>query len=65
MSDADELMAEAEYCRNIAREADPLTMRILLEVAEQYEAEARLLLAYPNGYRPSSRWMHCGNATRI
>ena len=36
MSDADELSAEAEYCRRLARETDHLTRRILIQVAEQY-----------------------------
>lgn len=46
MLDADELFAEAEYCRRLAGETDPLTRRILLELAEQYEVEGHLLLAY-------------------
>lgn len=57
MSDADELMAEAEYCRCLAQETEALTRRILLEVAEQYEAEARLLSAYSGAQRPS-QWTH-------
>jgi hypothetical protein len=47
MADPQELKAEAENCRRLAQEADSLTMRLLLELAEQYEAEARLQLAYP------------------
>jgi hypothetical protein len=47
MADPPELKAEAENCRRLAQEADGLTMRLLLELAEQYEAEARLQLAYP------------------
>jgi hypothetical protein len=47
MTDADDLKAEAENCRLLAKVADRLTMRLLLELAEQYEAEARLKLAYP------------------
>jgi hypothetical protein len=47
MADVDELKAEAENCRRLAPEADGLTMRLLLELAEQYEAEARLKAAYP------------------
>lgn len=47
MVDADGLFAEADYCRRLADEADPLTQRILLELAEQYENEAHLLLVYP------------------
>jgi hypothetical protein len=46
MADAQELQAEAENCRRLAQEADSLTMRLLLELAEQYEAEARLQLLY-------------------
>jgi len=55
MSDADELMAEAEYCRCLAQETQPLTPRILLDLAEQYEAQARLISAYPGH---SSVWAH-------
>jgi hypothetical protein len=47
MADVQELQAEAENCRRLPQEADSLTMRLLLELAEQYEAEARLQLAYP------------------
>jgi hypothetical protein len=47
MADPDELKTEAENCRRLAQEADSLTMRLLLELADQYEAEARLKLAYP------------------
>jgi hypothetical protein len=47
MADPQELKAEAENCRRFAQEADGLTMRLLLELSEQYEAEARLQLAYP------------------
>lgn len=50
----DELGAEAENCRQQAREADALTMRILNELADQYEAQARLLSAYPEPHRSSS-----------
>jgi hypothetical protein len=57
MSEADELIAEAEYCRDLSRESDLLTCRILIEVAEQYEAEARLLSA-PGVHRPSPGWTH-------
>jgi hypothetical protein len=42
MPDQDELMAEAEKCRRLARDVDALTMRILNELADQYEAEASL-----------------------
>jgi hypothetical protein len=45
MPDRDELVAEAEKCRRLAREVDALTMRILNELADQYEAEASLLSA--------------------
>jgi hypothetical protein len=45
MAVADELKAEAENCRLLAKEADALTKRLLLELAEQYEAEARLKAA--------------------
>jgi hypothetical protein len=45
MPDRDELMAEAEKCRRRARDVDALTMRILNELADQYEAEASLLSA--------------------
>jgi hypothetical protein len=38
-------MAEAEKCRRLARDVDPLTMRILNELADQYEVEASLLSA--------------------
>ncbi len=38
---------EAEKCRRLAREADALTMRVLLELARDYEAEARLRAAFP------------------
>lgn len=58
MSDADELMAEAEYCRCLAKETEALARRILLEVATQYEAEARVLSAYPGHHRLSSKWAH-------
>lgn len=58
MSDADELMAEAEYCRCLAQETDALTRRMLLEVAKQYAAEARLLSAYPGHHGPSSGRAH-------
>jgi hypothetical protein len=44
MSDRNELMAEAEKCRRLALDADGLTMRILNELADQYE-EASLLSA--------------------
>jgi hypothetical protein len=44
MPDRDELKAEAEKCRRRARDADGLTMRILIELADQYE-EASLLSA--------------------
>jgi hypothetical protein len=47
MADAQELKTEAETCRRLAQEADALTMRFVLELAEQHEAEARLQLAYP------------------
>jgi hypothetical protein len=47
MADPQELKAEGENCRRPAQEADSLTMRLLLELAEQYEAEAHLQLAYP------------------
>jgi hypothetical protein len=47
MADLQELKAEAENCRRLAQEADGLTMRLLLELAEQYEAEVYLQLAYP------------------
>ena len=40
--DADELFAEAEYCRRLAGETDPLTRRILLELAEQFGVEMPL-----------------------
>ncbi len=55
---ADELRAEAENCRQQAREADALTMRILHELADQYEAQARLLSAYPEPHRSSSGYTH-------
>ncbi len=58
MSDADELMAEAEYCRRLAQETEALTRRILLEVAEQYEAQARLISAYRGHHSHSSGWAH-------
>lgn len=58
MTDAAELRTEAEYCRDLARQVDRLTQRILLEVAEQYEAEARLVSAYPNNHHSSSRRTH-------
>jgi hypothetical protein len=45
MPDRDELMAEAEKCRRLARDVDAPTMRILNEFADQYEAEASLLSA--------------------
>jgi hypothetical protein len=47
MTDADELLREAEHCRQQASVADALTRRILLELADQFEAAARLALAYP------------------
>ena len=47
MPDADELFSKAENCRRLAGETDPLTRRILLELAEEYEDEGHLLLAYP------------------
>ena len=50
MADADELFAEAEHCRRLAGETDLLTRCILLELAEQYEDEGHLLLAYPPQY---------------
>jgi hypothetical protein len=40
MPDRDELMAEAEKCRRLARDVDGLTMHILNELADQYEAAA-------------------------
>lgn len=51
-------MAEAEYCRCLAKETEALARRILLEVATQYEAEARVLSAYPGHHRLSSKWAH-------
>jgi hypothetical protein len=48
MADADELFRDVENCRQLAGEADGLTRRILLEVAEQHEAAAGLALAYPS-----------------
>jgi hypothetical protein len=42
MPDRDEFMAEAK-CRRLACDVDGLTMRILNELADHYEAEARLL----------------------
>jgi hypothetical protein len=58
MTDADELLREAEHCREQASVADPLTRRILLELADDFEAAARLALAYPNPRRD-------GNAEKI
>jgi hypothetical protein len=58
MSDQEELFAEAEYCRCLAEESDLLTRRILLEVARQYEAEARLLAAYSAPDGPHPKWPH-------
>jgi hypothetical protein len=52
MADPDEVNTEAESCRRLAQEADSLTMRLLLELADQYEAEARLKLAYPTRPEP-------------
>jgi len=46
------LIAETEHCRYLARKTDPLTRRNLIEVAEQYEAEARLISAYSGTHRP-------------
>jgi hypothetical protein len=51
MTDADELLREAEHCRQQASVADALTRRVLLELADHFEAEARLALAYPNPRR--------------
>ena len=48
MPDRDELMAEAEKCRRLARDADALTMRILNELADQYEAEASFFPPMPS-----------------
>jgi hypothetical protein len=48
MMDAAELLWEAENCRQQASVADALTRRILLELADQFQAAARLALAYPN-----------------
>jgi hypothetical protein len=41
MTDADELLREAEHCRQQASVADALTRRVLLELADHFEAEAR------------------------
>jgi hypothetical protein len=54
MPDRDELMAEAEKCRRFARDVDSLTMRILNELADQYEAEASLLSADAGLSNPKS-----------
>jgi hypothetical protein len=51
MMDAAELLREAENCRQQASVADPLTRRILLELADHFEAAARLALGYPNTRR--------------
>lgn len=56
MPDADELFSEADNCRRLAGEADPMTRCILLELADQYEDEAHLLLAYPLGPPIPTAW---------
>jgi hypothetical protein len=58
MSEQDELIAEAEYCRDLAEKTDLLTRHILLEVARQYEAQARLLSAYSAPHRLSPKPTH-------
>jgi hypothetical protein len=57
MPDRDELMAEAEKCRRLARDVDALTMRILNELADQYEVEASLLSAEAE---QSEKWPQIG-----
>jgi hypothetical protein len=56
MPDADELFSEAANCRRLAGEADALTRCILLELADQYEDEAHLLLAYPPRSTNAGTW---------
>jgi hypothetical protein len=50
----EELREQADKCRHFATCADPLTRHILLELADQYETEARLQTAYP-ALPPSNR----------
>jgi hypothetical protein len=60
MDNADEFFAEADFCRQLAADADPTRRRILLELAELYEAEGKLILGYPSDHPwpPAGRSVH-------
>jgi hypothetical protein len=47
MEDPEDLQAKADKCRRLSEHVDPLTTRILQELADQCDAEARLLMAQP------------------